>query len=166
MKYNENKPRSPRDAAAEQTGQTIFTTGKDGNVDRMENREKPQERKDGKALVTALFCEFFNDHDLSAADRWIHPDYIQHDYDVPPGREGFKAHFEKVFQIFPNFSVRIRRIVQEDDMVVMQGYGLTDPGKIEVLVVDIYRVKDGLLYEHWGTVQPLPPEQFGNPQLM
>ena len=36
----------------------------------------------------------------------------------------------------------------------------------EVLVVDTYRVKDGLLYEHWGTVQPLPPEQFGNPKLI
>lgn len=135
-------------------------------MDIRQSNAPAQEAMDGKTLVTNIFWEFFNEHDLSAADRWLHPDYIQHDYDVPPGREGFKAHFEKVFQIFPNFSVRIRRIVQEDDIVVMQGYGVTDPGKIEVLVVDIYRVKDGLLYEHWGTVQPLPPEQFGNPGLM
>lgn len=50
-------------------------------------------------------------------------------------------------------------------MIVMHGYGVTKPGEIEVLVVDMYRIKDMLLYEHWGTVQPLPKEQFGNPAL-
>ena len=119
-----------------------------------------------KQLVKGIFEEFFNAHDISSADRYLHPDYIQHDYDVPPGREGFKAHFTRVFEIFPQFRVEIRHIIEEDDMVVMHGYGVTDPGRIEVLVVDTYRVKDGLLCEHWGTVQKLPPEQFGNPNLM
>ena len=96
----------------------------------------------------------------------MHPDYIQHDFDVPPGREGFKEYFTNVFAMFPNFHVNIVHILEDGDMVAMHGYGVTDPGKIEVLVVDTYRIKDGLLYEHWGTVQPLPPEQFGNPNLM
>jgi len=121
---------------------------------------------ENKSLVTALFREFFNEHDISAADRYLHPDYIQHDYDVPPGVEGFKEHFTQVFRMFPRFRVEIRHIIEEGDMVVMRGYGVTDPGRIEVLVVDTYRVKDGRLYEHWGTVQPLPPEQFGNHGLL
>lgn len=119
-----------------------------------------------RELAAAFFEEFFNQHDFSAIDRYLHPDYIQHDWDVPPGRDGFRANFEKVFSIFPQFSVNVRRILCDDDLVAVCGYGVTDPGKIEVLVVDTYRVKDGLLYEHWGTVQPLPPEQFGNPQLL
>lgn len=60
----------------------------------------------------------------------------------------------------------IHHVIQEGDLIVMHGYGVTDPEKIEVLVVDQYRIKDGLLYEHWGAVQSLPPEQFGNPELM
>ena len=119
-----------------------------------------------KNLIRGLFEEFFNAHDISAADRYLHPDYIQHDFDVPPGRNGFKEHFTHVFALFPQFHVDIRHIIEEDDMIAMHGYGATDPGKIEVLVVDTYRIKDGLLYEHWGTVQPLPPEQFGNPNLL
>ena len=118
-----------------------------------------------KRLVRGLFQEFFCDHDISAADRFLHPDYIQHDYDVPPGAAGFKAYFTRVFEMFPQFHVDILHLIQEGDMIVMHGYGVTDPGKIEVLVVDTYRVRDGLLYEHWGTVQQLPPEQFGNPAL-
>lgn len=113
-----------------------------------------------KALIQGVFEEFFNKHDIASADKYLHPEYIQHDYDVPAGREGFKEHFTHVFQMFPEFHVDIMHIVAEDDMVCMHGYGKTDPGKIEVLVVDIYRIKDNLLYEHWGTVQPLPPEQF------
>ena len=118
-----------------------------------------------KQLVLRFFEEFFNSHDISAADRYLHPDYIQHDYDVPRGRDGFRAYFTHVFSIFPEFHVDVRQLIQDGDMIAMRGYGVTDPGKIEVLVVDTYRVKDGMLYEHWGTVQPLPPEQFGNPGL-
>ena len=126
----------------------------------------PEPAARSRELIIHLFSEFFGDHDLSAAERYLHPDYIQHDYDVPPGREGFKAHFAGVFARFPDFHVKIRHILVDGDLVAMHGYGVTDPGKIEVLVVDTYRVKDGLLYEHWGTVQQLPPEQFGNPNLM
>ncbi len=126
----------------------------------------PESLSQGKKLILGLFTEFFNEHDFTAVDRYMHPDYIQHDYDVPPGIDGFKAYFTHVFEMFPRFHVDIRHIIEDGDMVVMHGYGVTDPGKIEVLVVDTYRVRDGLLYEHWGTVQPLPPEQFGNPNLM
>ena len=129
-------------------------------------RKSPDATTSGKTLIINLFNEFFRDHDMSAVDRYMHPDYIQHDFDVPPGIDGFKAYFTKVFEMFPKFHVNIIHIIEEGDMVAMHGYGVTDPGKIEVLVVDTYRIKDGLLYEHWGTVQPLPPEQFGNPNLL
>ena len=119
-----------------------------------------------RELVTTFFEEFFNQHDFSAIDRYMSPHYIQHDWDVPPGREGFREHFRRVFAMFPQFRVNVKHVIVEGDMLALHGYGVTDPGKIEVLVVDTYRVEDGMLAEHWGTIQPLPPEQFGNPQLM
>lgn len=125
----------------------------------------PGNKRRAEELIQGLFEDFFNQHQIESAKKYLHPDYIQHDYDVAPGVEGFQAHFTKVFEIFPRFHVDVKHIIVDDDMVVMRGYGVTDPGKIEVLVVDTYRIKDHLLYEHWGTVQPLPPEQFGNPSL-
>ncbi len=113
-----------------------------------------------RQLVADFFEAFFNRHVTQSAMHFLHPDYIQHDFDVPPGRDGFMAHFEQVFSIFPHFRVDPIHIVADGDLVILHGYGTTDPGKIEVLVCDTYRVKDALLYEHWGTVQPLPPEQF------
>ena len=119
-----------------------------------------------KTILSNFFEAFFNQHDLSAADKYLSPDYIQHDWDVPPGREGFRKHFEQVFQRFPQFHVHVYHIIEDGDMAAVHGYGVTEPGKIEVLVVDIYRMENGLLKEHWGTVQQLPAEQFGNPALM
>ena len=121
---------------------------------------------DTKSIVTSFFQKFFNEHDLSVVNQYLSPDYIQHDWDVPPGRNGFRNYFEQVFQRFPQFHVDVRHVIVDGDMVAVHGYGVTDPGKIEVLVVDIYRMKDGQLAEHWGTVQPLPDEQFGNPNLI
>ena len=125
----------------------------------------PGYRKQAEDLIRGLFDEFFCKHDIASAEKYLHPDYIQHDYDVPPGVKGFQEHFSRVFAIFPEFRVEIKQILIDDDMIVMHGYGITKPGEIEVLVVDMYRIKDMLLYEHWGTVQPLPKEQFGNPAL-
>ena len=42
---------------------------------------------DTKSIVTAFFQQFFNEHDLSVVDHYLSPDYIQHDWDVPPGRD-------------------------------------------------------------------------------
>ena len=119
-----------------------------------------------KEMTATFFEEFFNKHDFSAIDKYMSPNYIQHDYDVPDGREGFREHFKHVFAMFPNFHVDIKHIVSDGDMLVLHGYGVTDPGKIEVLVADTYRIENGMLTEHWGTIQPLPPEQFGNSRLM
>ena len=52
---------------------------------------------DTKSIVTAFFQQFFNEHDLSVVDHYLSPDYIQHDWDVPPGRDGFRDYFEQVF---------------------------------------------------------------------
>lgn len=119
-----------------------------------------------KELAATFFDEFFNKHDFSAIDRYISPEYIQHDYNVPDGREGFRKHFEHFFEIFPQFRVDVKHIISDGDMIAVRGYGVTDPGNIEVLVVDTYRVEHDMLAEHWGTVQQLPPEQFGDPRLM
>ena len=130
------------------------------------NPYQPDPNDENEMLVYAFFEKFFRGHDMSAIDAYMHPDYIQHDWDVPAGRDGFRGHFAKIFEIFPQFHVNPLHIITKGDMLVLHGYGVTDPGKIEVLVCDVYRVKDGLLYEHWGTVQNLPPEQFGSPTLM
>ena len=86
----------------------------------------------GKELIAGLFEEFFNNHDLNAIDKYMHPNYIQHDWDVPDGREGFREHFKRVFEVLPNFRVDVKHILEDGDMVVMHGYGVSDPSSLAI----------------------------------
>ena len=63
--------------------------------------------------------------------------------------------------ISDRFDEKHHQLVEEGDKVVMHGYGITDPGKIEVIVVDIFRVEEGKLAEHWESIMTLDPKDYG-----
>jgi hypothetical protein len=44
---------------------------------------------ENRKVVVAFYERFFNQHDLGAADRYIGDFYIQHNPNVPNGREAF-----------------------------------------------------------------------------
>ena len=116
-----------------------------------------------KQLVSDFFEEFFNRHNLQSAYTYLREDYIQHSFEVHgSGPDALVAHFAKVFEAMPKFSVEIKRLVEEGDIVVLHGHGRTDPGKIEVSVVDILRIQDGKLAEHWETIRPIPPDRLAD----
>ena len=120
---------------------------------------------ENKKLVWDFFQEVFNGHNAAAAVKYMHPNYRQHSMDVEQGPEAFVAHFTQLFKIFPDFHVDIKQLIEEGDRVVMHGCGVTDPGRIEVIVVDIFRVEDGKLAEHWESIMELKPEHFGSEKL-
>ena len=41
-----------------------------------------------KEVVAAMYKEFFNDHDVNAALKYVKEDYIQHNPTVDQGRDG------------------------------------------------------------------------------
>jgi steroid delta-isomerase-like uncharacterized protein len=116
--------------------------------------------KSNKEIV-ALFCEMvFNRHDLSTLDDLMHDDYIQHNADVPTGKEGFKQFFQATFKAIPDFKCTIKKIIAEDDLVaVYSATSGTHSGawigpvatghKLSYDVVDIFRVQQGKIAEHW-----------------
>ena len=112
-------------------------------------------------LVWDFFQDVFNSRNAAAAAKYLHPDYRQHATDVGQGPDAFIEHFTEVFKIFPQFHVDIIQLIEEGDRVVMHGYGITDPGKVEVVVVDIFRVRDGMLSEHWESIMHLESKDFG-----
>ena len=109
---------------------------------------------DPRQVVLAVWDEIFNGHDLEAADRLVAPDYRQHTAGVAGGRAGFKATFARYLQMSPNLRVEPRGVVQVgEDLVVIRGKVYRHqppPGYVSPIeVVDIFRVRDGMLAEHW-----------------
>ena len=89
--------------------------------------------------------------DVDAIDAFISPDYLQHEPGVPPGREGLK-------QLIRNAAGRspqpppLRHLIAEGDIVVAHQIapGPDPNGPLAGEGVDIFRVADGVLVEHWG----------------
>jgi predicted SnoaL-like aldol condensation-catalyzing enzyme len=123
-----------------------------------------------KAVVRALYVRVFNQHDISAADVLLRPDYIQHNPNVPGGREGFKKAFGDMFLLVPDAHVQVLHLVAEGDLVVAHVLNTaTIPGttrKLEQPGLDLFRVQDGQLAEHWDAerAQPAPAAGPGQPQ--
>ena len=103
-----------------------------------------------KALVLEAFDTLFNKRDYEAAERYWSPNYIQHSAHIPPGREGL---FNLIKSIPPTLRYESGTIVAEGDVVILHGRysGLGLP--LNWIVVDIVRMKDGILVEHWDVIQ-------------
>ena len=116
--------------------------------------------KSNKEIVE-YFCEMlFNRHDMSILNDVMLDNYIQHNANVPTGKEGFKQFFQATFKAVPDFKCNIKKVIAEGDLVAV--YSTTSgthkgawigPGatgnKLSYDVVDIFRVQDGKIAEHW-----------------
>ena len=114
-----------------------------------------------KQVIRGLYDEVFCGHNLSAVDRFIHDDYIQHNPHAAQGRAGFVEFHKIFFQAIPDVRTTINMMVAEGDLVfVYSTYTGTHTGdgllgfphtgnEVKYDVVDIFRLRDGKLCEHW-----------------
>ena len=116
--------------------------------------------EDTKAFVVKAVTELMVNGDLSAIDRYWAKDYIQHNPRVPNGSEGIKGLFSNVS---PNLKFEIGMVIAEGDKVVLHSR-VEGFGPKPLIVVDIYRVEDGKIIEHWDVLQEEVTETAsGNP---
>jgi predicted SnoaL-like aldol condensation-catalyzing enzyme len=114
-----------------------------------------------KQVVREFYEQVFRKHDLAAVDRFMHDDYVQHNPDTAQGKAGFVDFHKGFFAAAPDFRAAINQIVAEGDLVFVYntitgthtGYGFLDHpptgNKIRFDAVDMFRLRDGKLCEHW-----------------
>lgn len=100
-----------------------------------------------------------------AFERWVHPDYIQHKSTLPDGREAVIGFLENLLERFPDRTFTIHRMIASDDLVAVHYHSQASPDDLGFAVVDIFRVENCLLVEHWDVVQPVP-ENSANDNTM
>jgi predicted SnoaL-like aldol condensation-catalyzing enzyme len=103
-----------------------------------------------KALVVQAFDTLFNKRDYARAETFWSASYVQHSAHIPPGRDGL---FGLVRGLPSTLRYEHQLVVAEGDYVLLHGrfsgHGLPAPW----IVVDIVRVEDGRLAEHWDVIQ-------------
>ena len=111
-------------------------------------------KEKNKEVIRKFYQEFFNDHVVESADKYVREDYIQHNPGVDQGRESLKSAFADKFVADPDFRLDIQMLIAEEDMVAVYLKNVDSQGNTKCRVVDIYRLEDGMLAEHWDVLQP------------
>lgn len=124
----------------------------------------PQEEANVR-LILDLFDKVLIPMDKTLVDDFIAEDYLQHSSLAEPGREPLKAWLDHVRQASPHATQKIHRVFAEDDHVVTHQHVIRWPGDPGFAVVDIFRIRDGKIVEHWDVLQEIP-ERPVNPNSM
>lgn len=109
-----------------------------------------------KQTVVAFFLRTFNDRDpVGAADTYMGERYIQHNPGAADGREGFLAFAHASQERAPAMRVEVKLVIGEGDHVVTHSR-FTIPGAPDRSIMDIWRLEDGRIVEHWDVIQTVP----------
>lgn len=111
-----------------------------------------------KEVVIDFYERMFGRRELGIADTLISENYIQHNnVFIPPRREGFKKYFKQYFKTFPESGTIIERVCAEGDYVFLYArhWASNKLFSVKYKVIDVYRVENGVLVEHWDTIEGL-----------
>jgi predicted SnoaL-like aldol condensation-catalyzing enzyme len=93
--------------------------------------------------------------DKTLVDEFIAEDYLQHSSLAEPGREALKHWLDFVRKETPQATQKIYRILTQDDYVTTHQHVIRWPGDTGFAVMDIFRIEDGKVVEHWDVVQEI-----------
>lgn len=108
-----------------------------------------------KKLVFDFWREVFQTHDMTLAPKYIAEDYIQHNPNVPTGRQPVIDFFGRLPRqpVKPEIDNLVTMVAEGDMVVLAFRRELPDPqnpGKTYTTTwFDMLRIKDGKLAEHW-----------------
>jgi predicted SnoaL-like aldol condensation-catalyzing enzyme len=104
-----------------------------------------------KDIVLEAFDTLFNRRDYAAAEEFWSPEYIQHSAHIPRGREGL---FDLVKNSPATLKYENQLVLANADFVMLHGrFSGLGPGLRNWIAVDIVRIEDGVLAEHWDVIQ-------------
>jgi predicted SnoaL-like aldol condensation-catalyzing enzyme len=109
-----------------------------------------------KKLVTAFVDQLLVRKDLTAIDTYVDTDYHEHNPNIADGAAGLKAELGFYFDKFPQLSVTPKRVIAEGDLVAVHSHYVDTPGERGRAVLDLFRVRDTKIVEHWNSEQDVP----------
>ena len=112
-----------------------------------------------KATVRDFYDLAFNQRKpAEAVAKHIGSVYRQHNPGAADGGEPFVAFVTGFTQAFPALRVDFKRFVAEGDLVAVHSQFVREPNDRGLAVMDIFRLEDGKIVEHWDSIQEVPAE--------
>jgi len=121
-----------------------------------------KQMEENKKTVAAFYDAALNQKDFDAASKYLGNRYTQHNPTAADGPEGLKAFLAFLRDKFPNNRSEIKRIFADGDYVIVHVHAVREPGTRGNAIVDIFKLENGKVVEHWDVVQPIPEKPANN----
>src|ERR1700747_762926 len=116
--------------------------------------------------LAETFTRMLNEHDPDLVDRFVAPDYRNHNAFVAGGREANRPFGAGFFAALPDLTATMEDLIIAGDRVVGrfvyrgthagEFMGIPATGRrVEMRSIDIWRVADGMFVEHWDELNTL-----------
>lgn len=113
-----------------------------------------------------MVVEFYNrvlvPLDFTHAMEYLSPNYRQHDPLATDGPEGLRTFLVQARKESPNAETYIKRVFAEGDHVILHVNVILEPGTKGLAVMDIFRIENGKIAEHWDVIQPIPEHSLND----
>ncbi|WP_422109817.1 nuclear transport factor 2 family protein [Bradyrhizobium elkanii] len=109
-----------------------------------------------RKAVLAFYEKGLSQKDADAALAYVGNRYVQHNPGAADGPEGFRKFIGFLREKFPNSRSEIKRSFVDGDYVILHVHAVREPGTRGNAIIDIFRLEDGKIVEHWDVVQPVP----------
>jgi predicted SnoaL-like aldol condensation-catalyzing enzyme len=111
-----------------------------------------------KKIVIDFYDKAINQKDFEAASEHLGDTYIQHNPLAADGPEGLKAFLEYAKANLADYRTEFKRVLADGNFVVVHAHARANPEDRGTAVMDIFRVENGKVVEHWDVAQPIPEE--------
>ncbi len=121
-------------------------------------------QEENKKTVLAFYDQALNRKDFEAASRYLGSRYIQHNQRAADGAEGLKNFIGYLREKYPRAHSEIKRAFADGDFVILHVHAVREPGTRGMAIVDIFRLENGKIVEHWDVHEDLidkPANQNG-----
>jgi len=126
----------------------------------------PTDAEKNKQVVREFYELAFNQQKPEeAVAKYVGPSYRQHNPTAGDGSQAFIDLVKGFAKAFPKLRFDFKRFVAEGDLVAVHSHLVTVPGSRGTAVMDIFRVENGKIVEHWDVLQDVP-EKAANDNTM
>jgi predicted SnoaL-like aldol condensation-catalyzing enzyme len=115
-----------------------------------------QQMELNKKTVAAFYDAALNKKDFDEAAKYLGSHYTQHNPNAKDGPEGLKGFIGFLKEKFPNNRSEIKRSFADGDYVIVHVHAVREPGTRGNAIIDIFKLENGKVVEHWDVVQPIP----------
>lgn len=109
-----------------------------------------------RQTVLAFYEKGLNQKDADAALAHVGDRYVQHNPGAADGPDGFRKFIGFLREKFPNSHSEIKRSFADGNYVILHVHAVREPGTRGNAIVDIFKLENGKIIEHWDVVQAIP----------